>query len=51
MYAIRSYYDRLLFTAYSLLAFLLLVLYLRSLPDLPLYRLEGAGRLLFHAVV
>jgi len=48
----RAYdgYHRLLFTAYSLLAFLLLVLYLRSLPDLPLYRLEGAGRLLFHAV-
>ena len=43
-------YHRLLFTAYSLFAFLLLVLYLRSLPDQPLYRLEGAGRLLFHAV-
>lgn len=48
----RAYdgYHRLLFTAYSLLAFLLLVLYLRSLPDQPLYRLEGAGRLLLHAV-
>lgn len=43
-------YHRLLFTAYSLLAFSLLVLYLRSLPDRPLYRLEGAARLLFHAV-
>jgi protein-S-isoprenylcysteine O-methyltransferase Ste14 len=43
-------YHRLLFTAYSLFAFLLLVLYLRSLPDRPLYRLEGAGRLLFHAI-
>jgi hypothetical protein len=43
-------YHRLLFTAYSLFAFLLLVLYLRSLPDQLLYRLEGAGRLLFHAV-
>jgi protein-S-isoprenylcysteine O-methyltransferase Ste14 len=43
-------YHRLLFTAYSLLAFLLLVLYLRSVPDRPLYRLEGAWRLLFHAV-
>jgi len=48
----RAYdgYHRLLFTAYSLFAFLLLVLYLRSLPDHPLYRLEGAGRLLFHAI-
>ena len=48
----RAYdgYHRLLFTAYSLFAFLLLVLYLRSLPDQPLYRLEGVGRLLFHAV-
>ena len=48
----RAYdgYHRLLFTAYSLFAFLLLVLYLRSLPDPPLYRLEGAGRLLFHAI-
>ncbi len=48
----RAYdgYHRLLFTAYSLFAFLLLVLYLRSLPDQPLYRLEGAGRLLLHAV-
>ncbi len=43
-------YHRLLFTAYSFLAFFLLVLYLRSLPDRPLYRVEGAGRILFHAV-
>ncbi len=43
-------YHRLLFTAYSFVAFFLLVLYLRSLPDHPLYRLEGAGRLLFHAI-
>jgi len=43
-------YHRLLFSAYSVFAFLLLLLYLHSLPDRPLYRLEGAGRLLFHAV-
>jgi len=43
-------YHRLIFTAYSSLAFLLLVLYLRSLPDAPLYRLTGPLRLLFHAV-
>lgn len=43
-------YHRLLFTAYSVCAFLVLVFYLRSLPDSPLYRLEGAGRLLLHAV-
>ena len=42
-------YHRLLFTAYSTCAFLLLLLYLYSLPDSPLFRLEGAGRLLFHA--
>ena len=43
-------YHRLLFTAYSVCAFLLLLFYLHSLQDRPLYRLEGAGRLLFHAV-
>lgn len=43
-------YHRLIFTAYSSLAFLLLVLYLRSLPDAPLYRLTGVARLLFHGV-
>lgn len=43
-------YHRLLFTACSVAAFLLLILYLRTVPDRPLYRLEGAGRLLFHAV-
>lgn len=43
-------YHRLLFTAYSSFAFLLLVLYLHSLPDRPLYRLEGGLRFLFHAV-
>jgi methanethiol S-methyltransferase len=44
-----SAYHRLVFTAYSSAAFLLLLLYLRSLPDLPLYRLEGWRRLLCHA--
>lgn len=43
-------YHRLLFTAYSVCAFLVLVFYLRSLPDSPLYRLESPVRLLFHAV-
>jgi protein-S-isoprenylcysteine O-methyltransferase Ste14 len=43
-------YHRLLFTAYSFAAFILLVLYLRTVPDHPLYRLEGGGRLLFRAV-
>lgn len=43
-------YHRLLFTAYSVFAFLLLALYLQSLPDRPLYRMEGVRRLLFHAV-
>ena len=43
-------YHRLLFTAYSVVAFILLVLYLRTVPDHPLYRLEGGVRLLFHAV-
>ena len=43
-------YHRLIFTAYSSAAFLLLVLYLRTVPDAPLYRLEGPLRILFHAV-
>lgn len=43
-------YHRLIFTAYSSLAFLLLALYLRSLPDAPLYRLAGIIRILFHGV-
>lgn len=43
-------YHRLLFTAYSFFAFILLVLYLRTVPDRPLYSLEGGIRLLFHAV-
>ncbi len=43
-------YHRLFFTAYSIAVFFLLVLYLRTVPDRSLYRLEGLGRLLFHAV-
>lgn len=43
-------YHRLFFTAYSIAVFLLLVLYLRTVPDRSLYRLEGLGRILFHAV-
>jgi hypothetical protein len=34
-------YHRLAFTAYSAVAFVLLLLYLRTVPDPPLYRLEG----------
>lgn len=43
-------YHRLLFTAYSGVAFLLVVLYLRSVPDAPLFRLDGWPRLVCHAV-
>ncbi len=43
-------YHRILFTAYSTAAFILLVLYLRTVPDRPFYRLEGGVRILFHAV-
>jgi len=43
-------YHRLIFTTYSSLAFLLLVLYLRSLPDTPLYRLSGILRILFRGL-
>ncbi len=43
-------YHRLFFTAYSCAAFFLLVLYLKSVPDLPLFRVEGWPRLLLHAV-
>jgi len=42
-------YHRLLFNAYSFVAFLLVVRYLRTVPDHPLYRLEGGARLLFYA--
>ncbi len=43
-------WHRLIFTAYSVAAFLVLILYLRTLPDRHLYQLNGAGRILFHAV-
>jgi len=43
-------YHRLLFTAYSCAAFLLLVLYLRSVPDAPLVRFSGILRILFHGI-
>jgi protein-S-isoprenylcysteine O-methyltransferase Ste14 len=43
-------YHRLAFTAYTAAAFALLLLYLRTVPDHPLYRLEGITRLLFHGV-
>ncbi len=43
-------YHRLLFTAYTGVAFLLLILYLKSVPDAPLFRLEGWRRLLCHGV-
>lgn len=43
-------YHRLVFTAYSVAVFLLLVIFLRSLPDHPLYRLEGLGRILCHTL-
>ncbi|MEW6719927.1 MAG: isoprenylcysteine carboxylmethyltransferase family protein [Thermodesulfobacteriota bacterium] len=42
-------YHRLLFTAYSAAATAAVLLYLRSLPDAPLYRIDGWPRLLFHA--
>jgi protein-S-isoprenylcysteine O-methyltransferase Ste14 len=43
-------YHRLVFTAYSLGVFLLLVFFLRSLPDHPVYQLEGGGRIVLHAI-
>jgi len=43
-------YHRLLFTAYSAAATAAVLLYVRSLPDAPLYRIEGWVRILFHAV-
>ena len=43
-------YHRLAFTAYSVVAFVLLLLYLRIVPDQPLYRLAGIPRLVFHAI-
>lgn len=43
-------WHRLVFTAYSCVAFLVLVLYLRTVPDAPLYRIQGWPRLLCHGV-
>lgn len=43
-------YHRVAFTAYSAVAFVLLLLYVRTVPDTSLYRLEGIPRMLFHAV-
>src|SRR3972149_7706484 len=42
--------PRFLFTAYPAAATAAALLYVRSLPDLPLYRLDGWVRLLFHGV-
>lgn len=43
-------YHRLLFTAYSAAATAAVLLYVRSLPDAPLYRLDRWVRFLFHGV-
>ncbi len=43
-------WHRLLFTLYSGAALLLVLQYLRTLPDGPLYRAEGALRILLHLV-
>ncbi len=43
-------YHRLLFTLYSGAATAAVLLYVRSLPDFPLYRIDGWGRFLFHGV-
>jgi len=43
-------YHRLLFTAYSLAATAATLLYVHSLPDAPLYRVEGWPRVALHAV-
>jgi len=43
-------YHRLLFTLYSAVATAVVLLYARSLPDAPLYRLEGIPRYAFHAL-
>jgi hypothetical protein len=42
-------YHRLLFTACSIAATAAVLLYIRSLPDAPAYRLDGWPRLLFRA--
>jgi len=43
-------YHRLLFTLYSAAATAAALLYVRSLPDAPLYRIEGVSRYAFHAL-
>ncbi len=43
-------YHRLLFTAVSAAATAAALLYVRSLPDAPLYRLDGVSRYAFHAL-
>ena len=43
-------YHRLLFTLYSAAATAAVLLYVRSLPDVPLYRIDGWARFLFHGV-
>ncbi len=43
-------YHRLLFTGYSCIVFLLLVLYLKAVPDAPLFRLEGWPRIACRAL-
>ncbi|MHB1013143.1 MAG: methyltransferase family protein [Desulfobacteria bacterium] len=43
-------YHRLLFTLCTAAATAAVLLYVRSLPDAPLYRLDGWGRFLFHGV-
>jgi methanethiol S-methyltransferase len=43
-------YHRILFTLYSAAATAAVLLYVRSLPDRPLYRLEGVSRYAFHTL-
>ena len=43
-------YHRLLFTLYSAAATAAVLLYVRSLPDSTLYRLEGVSRYAFHTL-
>ena len=45
-----SAYHRLLFTAYSAAALVAVLLYVRSLPDAPLYRITGWSHILLHGV-
>jgi len=45
-----SAYHRLLFTAYSAAALVAVLLYIRFLPDAPLYRVPGWAHVLFHGM-